>query len=327
MKTKTCDYCESANKIIDDEYCGACGMVQADAQHRCPNCAGDDLVFDHSAGDYLCRGCGMVLEGCTLDESPEWSAIQQNEESRCGPSSHANDLVRDRGTIKLDCSRAHRSVKSIQRYHEQMNMNYQQRSLLSKFDDIAAVCETIRLPESIIFQAKEMYRDVREARISRGPVHDALVAACVYYACKVQRQEGVSRERKEVARAFGIERMKTMSDACKLFKVITRGKAYHAALFDTTGATDLVHRVMGAFRLDRDARIAAMRDIRRLDDSIRSSGIMDGKSPNSTLAVILCIVFDNMRLDIAKKDIADQCDTTVVTLNKMLELIRRAAVS
>ena len=113
-----------------------------------------------------------------------------------------------------------------------------------------------------------------------------------------------------------------MSVACKLFKDVTRDKPYHAACFDTVQTTDLVHRVMGSFQFPRETRVRVMRSVRDLDDAVRTSGVLDGKSPCSILAAILCVVFERLKIDVPKKIVAERCNSSVVTLNKILTLIK-----
>jgi len=262
-----------------------------------------------------------------IDDGPEWingGEGNQPDGSRCGPS-NTNDLIQA-STIILDTKGASRGVRSIQKYHQQLGMDHKQRALYGVFKTITTVCEKeLHLPDVVIFQAKELYKDIKELRVSRGGVHRALIAACVYYACKIQRQEGLTRSKLDIASAFEVPD-RAMSSACKLFKDVTRGRPYHDALYDTMGTTDLVHRVVGSFGFQRDVRIQVMRGVRQLDDSIRASGMMDGKSPSSVLAAILCIVFQKLKLDIPKEDITVRCQTTVVTLNKMLALFPVNAV-
>jgi hypothetical protein len=79
---------------------------------------------------------------------------------------------------------------------------------------------------------------------------------------------------------------------------------------------------MGSFQFQRDTRMRVMRSVRNLDDAVRASGVLDGKSPCSILAAILCVVFEKMKIDVPKKIVAERCDTSVVTLNKILTLLK-----
>ena len=289
--------CCARPKIVDGEWCSACGAVVESMLDACPECRGKNVATDSFTGSVLCTDCGRVIE--------TYSMIFDH--------AAASEIENDGDAIGTVIS------GHLQKY--QQHMDYRQRALYAVFRDISNACDAMHLPETVISQAKEMYGDLKEARISRGAVHKALIASCVYYACKVQRQEGLSRSRATIAAAFGVDE-KAMSVACKLFKDVTKNKPYHAACFDTMHTTDLVHRVMGSFQFQRDTRMRVMRSVRDLDDAVRASGVLDGKSPCSILAAILCVVFEKMKIDIPKKIVAERCDTSVVTLNKILTLLK-----
>lgn len=38
----------------------------------CPSCHAGDIVTDYSAGDVICRGCGLVLGDHVIDDQIEW---------------------------------------------------------------------------------------------------------------------------------------------------------------------------------------------------------------------------------------------------------------
>jgi transcription initiation factor TFIIB len=284
----------------------------------CKMCKGIHFVTDDAAGDVICTGCGTVSESRIIVQTPEWiNGAVGVDRSRVGAP--MDPLLQVSSTTYFNFKWCHSaSVKRVGRYHSQMAMDHKQRSLYHAFKDMSHIASgKMGLPTSIVFQAKEMYKDLKESRLSRGMVHKALIAACVYYACKVQQQEGISRTRQDIGRAFDIPE-KAMSSACKIFKEVSVGRAYHSRLFETMEPTDLIHRVLSRFNFDRDTRINVGRPVREMDEKIKSSGIMDGKSPNSVLAAILFIVFQRLGMDIPKADIAKHCETSIVTLNKMV---------
>jgi transcription initiation factor TFIIB len=292
--------CCARPKIVDGEWCSACGAVVESMLDACPECRGRNVATDSFTGSVLCTDCGRVIETCSMIFDHAAASEIDNESDDIG------------------------TVISGHLHKYQQHMDYRQRALYAVFADMSKICGEMRLPETVISQAKEMYRDLKEARISRGAVHKALIASCVYYACKVQRQEGLSRSRAAIGAAFGVDE-KAMSVACKLFKDVTKDKSYHAACFDTMHTTDIVHRVMGSFQFQRDTRMRVMRSVRNLDDAVRASGVLDGKSPCSILAAILCVVFEKMKIDVPKKIVAERCDTSVVTLNKILTLLKNTS--
>jgi transcription initiation factor TFIIB len=70
-----------------------------------------------------------------------------------------------------------------------------ERNLLSAFRDIGNMCESIGLPKAIADIAKQLYKRTDEEKILRGKSTDAIVACCIFIAC---RQGNVPRSFREI---------------------------------------------------------------------------------------------------------------------------------
>lgn len=57
------------------------------------------------------------------------------------------------------------------------------------------MCEAISLPKNIIDTSKQLFKRVDEEKLLRGKNQDAIIAACIFIAC---RQGRVSRTFKEI---------------------------------------------------------------------------------------------------------------------------------
>jgi hypothetical protein len=69
------------------------------------------------------------------------------------------------------------------------------RDLHSAFREIATMCEAISLPKSIIDTTKMLFKRVDEEKVLRGKSEAAIIAACIFIAC---RQGRVPRTFKEI---------------------------------------------------------------------------------------------------------------------------------
>ena len=185
-----------------------------------------------------------------------------------------------------------------------------QHQTLKRLDSVAR--HTLHLPDTVVHQAKQIYTDVHAARLSRGQMHGALVAASVYYACKAV---GLARPKLQVVNAFGVCE-KSMSAACKEMKALLRDKPYFASMLTSLDTSDHLHRVLSSFGWERDTRIAVTRAVRELDDRLRRSGLFGGKDPASVLAATIFAVCRQQQVGVTKKRIAEECGISMVTLNK-----------
>uniref|UniRef100_A0A6N2N8E1 TFIIB-type domain-containing protein n=1 Tax=Salix viminalis TaxID=40686 RepID=A0A6N2N8E1_SALVM len=150
-----------------------------------------EVVSDHSAGDTVCSECGLVLESHSIDEKSEWR-IFANESGDNDPvrvGGPTNPLLTD--VLEDDSSIHHVTV-------EKNGMNRgsnPDRGLIMAFKTIATMSDRLSLVATIKDRANEIYKKVEDQKSSRGRNQDALLAACLYIAC---RQEDKPRTVKEI---------------------------------------------------------------------------------------------------------------------------------
>ncbi|KAH7560651.1 hypothetical protein JRO89_XS10G0062500 [Xanthoceras sorbifolium] len=166
----------------------------------CPECKRPtEVVFDHSAGDTVCSDCGLVLEAHSIDETSEWRTFANdsadNDPVRVGGPT--NPLLADAGlsTVisKPNGSSGDLFTTSLGRW--QNRGANPDRSLLQAFKTIATMSDRLGLVTTIKDQANEIYKKVEDQKPLRGRNQDAILAACLYIAC---RQEDKPRTVKEI---------------------------------------------------------------------------------------------------------------------------------
>ncbi|KAK4378012.1 hypothetical protein RND71_004308 [Anisodus tanguticus] len=157
---------------IMDAYCSDCKKSA-------------EVVFDHSAGDMVCSECGLVLESHSIDETSEWRTFANeagdNDPVRVGGPTNA--LLSDGGlsTVisKPNGTTSDFLTSSLGRW--QNRGSNADRSLILAFKTLD--------------RANEIYKKVEDQKSSRGRNQDAILAACLYIAC---RQEDKPRTVKEI---------------------------------------------------------------------------------------------------------------------------------
>lgn len=71
------------------------------------------------------------------------------------------------------------------------------RNLQDAFRLIGSMCDTITLPKSIVDTSKQLFKRVDEERLLKGKKVEAIIAACIFIAC---RQGRVPRTFKEIVK-------------------------------------------------------------------------------------------------------------------------------
>ena len=279
------------------------------------------MFEDWKCGDYVCGDCGLVAQSGIIDESPEWinNAEDGIERSRVGaPNS----------TLFTDCLMSTAIGKNskmwlMAKIHEQTSMSYKDRSLLKVYQDIQRIGEdTMHLPGTVLDAAKEFYKDIKEAKITRGENHKALVACCMYYACKMNQ---CKREKYEVSDAFAVDRS-TFTQACKTFLDLVRDKPYYSKLFESSESSDrgIIYRTLSALPIENDRAVwkfvsrveTAYERVRTLGD-----GLLDSKTPHSIICALAFLCAKEADLQFHRNQIKEYCKVSSVTLNKTIALI------
>ncbi|KWU45029.1 transcription initiation factor IIB [Rhodotorula sp. JG-1b] len=194
----------------------------------CPDCADDSqLVEEFSSGDLVCGNCGLVLGDKVVDTRSEWRSFADSEgddPSRVGgPADPLLDAADQLSTVISFKDNNTGVARALQMAAQRVAKDQQGgtgRDLQNAFREIATMCEAISLPKSIIDTTKMLFKRVDEEKILRNKNETAIIAACIFIACKQGR---VPRTFKEIVALTSVSK----KDIAAAFKQIDR-------LFDTS---------------------------------------------------------------------------------------------
>ena len=158
-----------------------------------------------------------------------------------------------------------------------------ERNLVQAFRDISTWCDQFSLPKTISDIAKQLYKRSDEEKILRGKSLDAVIAACIFIAC---RQAKVPRTFREICNLTHVSK-KTLGQCYKQLEQafnLTPGGA-HSMQSDAaegnasagTGAEDLLVRYCNHLDLPPSIQPICADIIKEA----RLRGIADGRSPVS----------------------------------------------
>ncbi|KAI3947548.1 hypothetical protein MKW98_031769 [Papaver atlanticum] len=161
---------------MEETYCSNCKSVTA-------------VIKDDSTGETICSDCGLVLEAY----SSEWRTFR-DESNDNGDDPHrlgdnSNLLLSNNGLTIIPPS---------------------SNSLIKAFKAIEAMSERLGLVSTIKDLADEIYKKMEDAKSSKRINKNAMLAACLYTACKRLEKPRTMNEihsvangatRKEIGRA------------------------------------------------------------------------------------------------------------------------------
>jgi transcription initiation factor TFIIB len=257
-------------------------------------------------GNYICIGCGDMIERF-IDSGAEWRYYgaddsKGNDPTRCGlPTS---ELLPDSsmGSLIGYTTKETYELRMMRRYHMWNSMSYKERSLYNIFDTLTVNAVNNGINKSIIDEAKMLYKQISELKISRGENRSGLIASSIYMACK---RNQVPRSAKEIALVFNLK-VTTMTKGCKRFQEMLKMN------MNATGPADFIGRFCSKLDMDTRMRDMCKELILRADEL---SLISENTPPSIAAgAIYMCNVVYGW--GITKKNLSESCDISQVTVTK-----------
>lgn len=263
-----------------------------------------EVVFDHAAGDTVCSECGLVLESHSIDETSEWRtfANESNDNDPVRVGGPTNPLLTD-GGLSTVISKPNGTTgdylsSSLGRW--QNRGANPDRGLIQAFKTIATMADRLGLVSTIKDRASEIYKKVEDQKSSRGRNQDAILAACLYIAC---RQEDKPRTVKEICSVANGATKKEIGRAKEYIVKQLEVEMGKSVDMGTIHAGDFLRRFCSNLGMSNQAVKAAQEAVQK------SEGIDIRRSPISIAAAVIYII---TQLSEEKKPLRDISHATGV---------------
>ena len=278
--------------------------------NKCSSCQSEDLVINQN-GECICQSCGVVNSEL-YDEMPEFNNDLEGT-SRYGcpsnyfyPKSALGTKFRTRGYSR---------ISNLQR---QGQMPYREKSLLEILTKIQKKCKTYGITQTIIDSAKILYKKVSDCKHTKGKRAGknrimrcinlrSMIAACVFYACKLQ---GEPRSPKEIADIYDLE-IKNVNKGCRRFLEFIDLESLNTE-FSSSKSSDFIERFASKLSLEAQY-IKIAKDI---STNIHKLDVASTHEPPSVAAGCILLISVMYHLDITKKQISDVFKISDVTISK-----------
>lgn len=285
-----------------------------DNYESCKNCGSYDLTEDKIQGDIVCTQCGCVLVERIIDEKAEWNygqeeAMFSKDPSRCGGP--VNPLLEKSSLSTLVINASYKNHGNLKRLHQQMSMDYMERSRYHVFEEITKFAsDNGKLPNSIVELAKYYYKTLSEKRLSRGNIRKGLIACCIMHACKSNK---VPRSVKEISNMCFVDT--TIINKClKIYKEVMDDVSSD----ENTDVSDLYCRRISSLNLSKNDEIKLKKCINKISRKIDEMSLLNGKTPTAVTAAIIFYCCTKLKFKINKKRILEINNVSSVTLNKLI---------
>ncbi|KAJ2465087.1 transcription initiation factor IIB, partial [Coemansia sp. RSA 2322] len=233
----------------------------------CPDCRSrsSSLVQDFGTGDLVCMDCNAAVGDRLIESRSEWRPhvrrAQQIEDTKLFMSAARYALQGSSAPLPAVLERAKKSRTRSQAgdlQHEQSA----ERSVMQ----ISALCAAMDVPRTIENAACEFYSRVEAGGLHRGKNSDAILATCVFLAC---RQQAEPRTFKEICALARVPR----KDIGRTFKFLKEKLGAATAM----SSDDLMARFCASLSLLSTAQECAI----LLNRMAKEHGSLAGKSPVS----------------------------------------------
>ncbi|KAJ7150735.1 cyclin-like protein [Mycena filopes] len=167
----------------------------------CPECrdSNPQIAEEFGSGDLVCSNCGLVLGDRIVDTRSEWRTFANDEGDDPSRVGAASDPLMG-GREQLDTVVSFRDggsgmARELQRAASLAQSGSRaERNLLTAYRDISTWCDQFSLPNTVSDIAKQLYKRSDEERLLRGKPLDAVVAACIFIACRLAHVPRTFRE-------------------------------------------------------------------------------------------------------------------------------------
>jgi len=288
-----------------------------------------NLVEEFSSGDLVCGSCGLVIGDRIVDTRSEWRTFANDDGNNDDPSrvgDGANPLLNgSQLTTQIAYGEGSRSHE-LHRAHGRSTADKATKSLLAAYKEIGAHCDAVNIPKNVSDTAKHLYKLVDDAKAFKGKSQEAIIAGCIFIAC---RQCGVPRtfreiyaltkvSKKDIGRTFKALEKFFAEDSKEKVNVTVGGSQDQYKTTTSTNAKDLCLRYCSQLGLKSQQFVKVSQG---LADKMSTVGDLAGRSPLSVAAA--CIYMASYLLGKPKSPkeisgVAGVSDGTIRTAYKYL---------
>jgi len=288
----------------------------------CPECRdpNPNIVEEFGSGDLVCGNCGLVLGDRIVDTRSEWRTFANDEGDDPSRVGAASDPLME-GMEQLDTVISFRDggsgiARELQRAASRSQNSRSERNLLTAFRDISSWCDQFSLPKTISDIAKQLYKRSDEERLLRGKPLDAVIAACIFIAC---RQAHVPRTFREICNLTRVQK-KTLGQCYKALEQAFNLSPGASAQTTSSSLSNAPENLLVRYcnHLDLPANVQSI--CSDIIIAARNHGIADGRSPVSIVGGAIyftCLVLGKNK---SVRDISGVAGVTESTIKLVYRL-------
>ena len=282
---------------------------------NCKECDSTNIVEMY--GYYVCQDCGIQYNNI-IDSSQEWRYYGNNDNkssdpSRCGAPT--NDLLPNNSMGSIIClnTRESNQMRRLRQIHSWNSSGYMDTTFNKNSKDMESVALNSGISPCIIEEAKHMYKKLAFHKYKKKAKKEAIQAACIQCACKINN---VPRDSNEMAMMFNIDK-KDMRKGAKQFEEMWSiiNEENKDNLYTELKPCNSVN-----FLKRRSRELKLPNEVNDLCEEvcayIEKEDYLIKHIPLSRTAGCIYFTCEFLKISINKTDITNICSISEVTINK-----------
>ena len=258
----------------------------------------------------VCDGCGGIVREL-LNSNAQFENNDTGSSYGC-PSSYFFPQS------ALGCKIKSKGFSKIANLQRQGQMPYKEKSLMEVMDSIQDKCNKYKITQKIIDTAKILYKKISDCKHTKGKRKGksmimrcinrrSLIAACVFYACKL---ENMPRSPKEIADIYDLE-VKHVNRGCRKFLDYVDISTYFNKI-KACQSSNFIARYSNDLNLTNEV----LEHAQQICENIHTLDIASNHEPPSVAAASILLICNYLKKDINKKNISNIFGISDVTISK-----------
>jgi transcription initiation factor TFIIB len=267
----------------------------------CPECGGS-IIFIEEKGETVCGQCGLIINERLVDNSHSGKRAYTNQEKNNREQTGApiSILLPDMGlSTVIDKQKiTNPDLKRAAKWNTRIT--WQKRNLLIASTELKRISSNLNLPNHVKEEGMRLYIEAFKRKLLRGRSINAMVAACLYLAC---RKKDIPRTLQEILEEASV----TAKDVRRSISVLTRELNFKT---QSTDPVKLVPRYISDLELDSEIEILTKKILK----TYISNYSISGKDPKGLCAGAIYLACRIKDLEITQQQIVSSIGVTEVTL-------------
>lgn len=286
---------------------------------KCPECGSINLIFKDERGEIICKDCGLVIEEKMVDFGQEWREFDSDssaKRARTGAPLTSTKFDQGLGTnigtgsdiFKLEGKQRGKYMR-LQKWQYRISTAIE-RNLKLALAELKRVSSYLKLPNSVVEDASEIYRQAVQRGLVRGRSMESVVAGALYAAC---RRHEIPRTLDEISEASGIDK----KEIGRTYRFVTRELQIRIL---PSNPIDYIPRFSSALKLNAETQSNAVEILEKAQEAELTSG--RGPTGIAAASLYIAALINNEKR--TQREVADVAGVTEVTIrNRYKELIKK----